>query len=448
MSINQFLKQLTTGDTVKDYQHASKLFVSDNYNLSPKYGFLYHVAFDFAPEITKTPTTQQMELGMLVKAVSLPSFKINTKKSNAYNRPNYSQTKVEYDDVRITFHDDSADVVRNFWYDYYSYFYRDSDYVENVYRAGHKYQPRSAQTFGYTPRDYPANIGQLQFINAIRIYSLHQKKFSEYTLINPIISSFKHGEHRSDANELMSHEMNISYETVKYATGYVTEESVKGFSTLHYDRNPSPLTPAGGGTNSIAGPGGLLDTANSVVTDLADGNIASALFKGGRALQNFKDTDLSAMAGAELTQIGKDILSGQNPLDRMNVPALSSLGGKLKSALPLGQAGLGGMDDNAAAQNAIATGGLSPNVTSNGSFLSSLSSFGSKLKDSLSNGLPSLPTTSAGTWDNPLGISKAVESGIRALHDPNAPPYTGTDPIIRARLGLPPVNELDDGDFS
>lgn len=448
MNINQFLKQLTTGDTVKDYQHASKLFVADTYKLSPKYGFLYHVAFDLAPEIAKTPSTQQMELGMLVKAATLPSFKIDVKKTNAYNRPSFSQTKVNYDEVRITFHDDSADVVRNFWYDYYSYFYRDSDYTENVYRAGHKYQPRQAQTFGYTPRDYPSTNGQLQFINAIRLYSLHQKQFSEYILINPIITSFKHGEHRADASDLMTHEMTIAYETVKYATGYVTEESVKGFATLHYDNQPSPLTPAGGGTNSIAGPGGLLDTASSVVTDLSEGNFASALFKGGRGLQNFKNADLSAIAGAELMQAGKDILSGQNPLDRMQVPSLSALSKTVTSAIGITQGGAtAGMDDNALAQNAQMIGGLSPNVSSNGDFLSNASAFGSDLLKSVSNFAPSLPT-SLGSWSNPLGLSKAVEGGIRALEDPNAPPYTGTDPIIRARLGLPPVNELDDGDFS
>ena len=103
MSINEFLKGFTTGDNLKDYSHASKLFVADNYNLSPKYGFLYHVAFDLNPAIAKTPNTQQIELGMLVKQVALPSFKINVKKQNAYNRWNYTQTKVDYDNVRLTF---------------------------------------------------------------------------------------------------------------------------------------------------------------------------------------------------------------------------------------------------------------------------------------------------------------------------------------------------------
>lgn len=46
------------------------------------------------------------------------------------------------------------------------------------------------------------------------------------------------------------------------------------------------------------------------------------------------------------------------------------------------------------------------------------------------------------------GLSGSLDKGVNSLGDPNAPPYTGDDPIIRARLGLPPVNELDDGDFA
>ena len=45
-------------------------------------------------------------------------------------------------------------------------------------------------------------------------------------------------------------------------------------------------------------------------------------------------------------------------------------------------------------------------------------------------------------------LNKLMNTTVNSLNDPNAPPYTGDDPIIRARLGLPPVNNLDDGDFA
>ena len=47
-----FFKQIATGDSVKDYKHASRLFVDNNYARSPKYNWLYHVFFDVDPEIS------------------------------------------------------------------------------------------------------------------------------------------------------------------------------------------------------------------------------------------------------------------------------------------------------------------------------------------------------------------------------------------------------------
>lgn len=38
------------------------------------------------------------------------------------------------------------------------------------------------------------------------------------------------------------------------------------------------------------------------------------------------------------------------------------------------------------------------------------------------------------------GSSNPLDKLVNKLNDPNAPPYTGDDPIIRARLGLPPLN--------
>lgn len=325
-SINQFLKQLSTGDNLKDYAHASRLFIDDNYRLSPKYGFLFHVAIDVNPEISRMPRDQLLELGMVIKRAALPKFSVDSKTLNAYNRAALVQNKIKYDPVSLVFHDDSADVVRNFWYDYYSYYYRDSDYQEGVYNYSHKYSQRRAQEWGYKPRSYPgSDPSTQQFIRSVRIYSLHQKRFTEYTLINPIITQFQHGDHENGSSTTMEHSMTISYETVKYAYGWVSNRTISGFADIHYDHVPSPLTPAGGGTRSILGPGGLIDTIDDVTTDLAEGNILGAVFKGARGLQNFKGANLKAIAGAELSSIGMDILRGNNPLRQVNVPSLQGI---------------------------------------------------------------------------------------------------------------------------
>lgn len=346
-SINQFLRELGSGTSIKDFKHASKIFVDDNYRLSPKYTFLFHVAFDLNPELSRTAMQhplQVLEAGMLVKSVQLPKYTIDTKTYNAYNRVNIVQNKLKYDAVNIEFHDDSADVIRNLWYDYMSYYYRDTDYTTNFYQQSHKYNERGSTAWGYQPARYGSNANSVErMLNSIRIYSLHQKKFSEYILVNPTITSFQHGEHQNSSNEIMKHSMTVNFETVLYAGGYVVPDSTMNFAMLHYDNEPSPLTPQGGGTLSILGPGGLMAAADSVIDQLGQDppNILGAAFTAFKSAQNFKGANLGAIAGAGLAQIGRNVLTGNNPLQKLQIPSIS--GGLIGAIGKLGKGGLGGL---------------------------------------------------------------------------------------------------------
>ena len=284
MSINKFLTPARE-TVVRDYRHAARIFTDDNFRLSPKYGFLFYVEFDFNPLITNISdqslqyrgtgkgNAPARELGMLVKSATLPKFTIETKTHNAYNRKNIVQNSIKYDPVQIVFHDDQSDNVRNFWYDYYSFFFRDPDYADSTYNTPHKYQSRSSFDWGYSPRRQPvgANLNghqAYQYIQAIRIYSLYQKNFSEYQLVNPTITAFKHGDHVNGETSLLSHEMTLQYETVKYLTGYTTANNVGGFIDLHYDSTPSPIAPIDGTDLVDNGQGGY-SRAPDGITDLA-----------------------------------------------------------------------------------------------------------------------------------------------------------------------------------
>ena len=334
--VNQFLQELGAGSSIKDYAHASKIFLSDNFRLAPKYSWLFHVAFDFT-EITNLPRDHALEMGMMVKGVNLPKYKVGTKTFNAYNRPNIVQNKLEYEPVTITFHDDSADLVRNFWFDYMNYYYRDADHGytgENgsglqfgSYSQQHKYRERdgSQQSWGYQPATYSTDNSE-RYIRSIRIYSMHQRKFTEYVLVNPTIVNFEHGKHENGSQDLMTNTMTIEFETVLYAYGYIDPENTTGgFATLHYDKTPSPLTPQGGGTDSILGPGGLLSAIDGTTFALGQGNLLGAGLTAYKSFENFKGQDLLDLATNELEQIGKDILNGVNPLNRIQIPSLGGL---------------------------------------------------------------------------------------------------------------------------
>lgn len=320
--LGQILNQFGTGDDMRDYQHASRTFVNDLYRLSPKFSSLYHVFVEFNNTITQHDTAATIELGLLAKSITLPKFSIQTKTYNAYNRKNVSQERINYDPVTIMFHDDSADVVRNFWYGYYSYYYRDSDNTEQTYQSDYKYVQQPSQNWGYTPA---GNSSAANYINSIRIYSLHQKSFSSYILLRPTITSFQHGQHTSGNYELMEHQMTFAYEGILYEFGPVSNGTVMGFDQIHYDNTPSPLTPVGGGTTSILGPGGAVQTAGSIVTNLQNGNFGAAALSALHGYNNFKNTNFKTVATAELAQIGMNILKGQNTQSTIFVPTAGSI---------------------------------------------------------------------------------------------------------------------------
>jgi hypothetical protein len=296
------LKSLGQSENMRDYQHASKLFVSNGYELSPKTQFLYHVYFNINSSarslVQNWDSLKKLEVGMLVKSVDLPKYKLNTKVLNAYNRKQIVQSKLDYEPVQLVMHDDSQNVARDLWQAYLKYYYRDTDYGVDKYKVINTYDPRITDQWGYTIR---GDTGAAQnFFTSIKIYSLSLKKYSLYELINPKIDGFEHGRHDvSQGTGTMEHTMRVSYETVKYSQGYVGSGNVSGFAQQHYDTQPSPLSPLGGGTKSILGPGGLIDSAANIADNLGEGNFGAAALGALRASQNLKNFDFKAVAKQE-----------------------------------------------------------------------------------------------------------------------------------------------------
>lgn len=297
-------KDAVSIDMLRDYRHASELFVGNDFSLVPKSGYLFHVFFDINPFTADSlllDPTRQTEIGMLVKDAELPRFSIDAKVYNSYNRPNIVQSKIKYDPVNITFRDDSVNLIRNFWFDYYSYYYRDTLNRPEVHRRDYKYTQSGPNNFGYNLR---YEVPDYRYLHAIRIYSLTHNQFSEYILVNPMITAFRHPRHDYESNESanMAHEMTIQYEGVFYNEGLITTGSVKGFALLHYDRNKSPLNRVGA-RRSIFGRGGLINAASSIITDISRGNYLSAIFNFATARQSFKGVNIKKAAVNELKQI-------------------------------------------------------------------------------------------------------------------------------------------------
>jgi len=366
---NQFLNPLNasnpanvnTDGKIFDYSHATQLFVADNYKLAPKYSFLYYVKFDKDDRASNIKDSGSLiETGQLVQSVSLPKFTVDSRTLNAYNRTNVVQTKIKYDPVNITFHDDSNNTVLDFWKDYYDYYYRDGDYKDlfsdnttSNYQQKHKYHFNNSSplnSWGYSLRNKSQEI---HFLKNIRLYSLNRGTFTEYILVNPIITSFQHGQHTAGENNPMTHTMTVSYEAVLYYYGYVTDSTIPGMLNLHYDRRPSSLTPTGlsagtgpggfarprvFGARGVFGNGGILDTTDQIFGDIRGGNLGGAIVKGFKGYQNNKGANLKDIAKMEAKRaLIKGILTGTNPFSGVNIPVISNLsrgvGGAVKDGV-------------------------------------------------------------------------------------------------------------------
>ena len=316
-SVNSILSALAKGDNVRDYQHAARLFVDNNYELQPRYSNLFHVVFNLTAQAARYFNgVEKIEINMLVKSIDLPSFNIDTQTHNQYNREVHSQHKIHYNPVNVTFHDDQKDLIRSFLYTYTNFYYDDSKYRlgGGSYSTNDRYGGRKDNQWGLAK-------GNVRFFKDIRVYSMLQKRFAEYILINPMITNFGHDSHAYTNTGLMQHTMQIQYETVKYATGFVNNVNPKGFADIHYDKTPSPIGIFGRGpSNSIFFGGGLIDAANVVASDLASGNIIGAIVKGGLIFNNTKDISLKDVFSSDLKKATNKILRGQNPLADINIP--------------------------------------------------------------------------------------------------------------------------------
>lgn len=361
-SINNFLKGFQDGlPGMKDYQHASRLYIDNNFKLMPKQKFLFHVVFntDESLFVNGFNSSEKYQLNMLVKSADLPKYNMSYEEKVQYNKKMYNATRIAYEPVNITFHDDHADTVNAFWKKYYEYNIADSigmnsdltisNTKDDYYLYG---DDRKTTKFGMdTPRQRSK-----PYLKGIEIFVLHKQRFTSMTLVNPVIGSFSHDNvDQADGQGVMNNTMQILYETVIYKSGIVNKNNVPGFATINYDNSPSPLSVLGGGTNSVFGPGGVVDGIGSVIRNVQSGNILGAILGASNTYRNAKKIkksdvkeELKGIAKDGVLEVGKQAGSITNPV------AQFSVGAAIVGATALASA-RGTADNNNQANNTVIT---------------------------------------------------------------------------------------------
>ena len=246
---------------VADWQHASRLFVDSDFRLAPKSKFNFYVNFSINTNALKSLNFSYQhanEINMLVKTCELPKFTIDTVTADQYNRKHIIQTKINYQPVNLTFHDDRLGVVNQLWQNYFGYYYADPTVANQS--SAYKNTAYSPGTLITAPYGLDNN-SSIPFFDKITIYQMANHQYQSYTLVNPKISAWNHDSmDMSSGNQPASQSMTLVYEAVAYNTGPVIPGvDPPGFGGPdHYDSIPSPLSLAGGGTTSLFGTGGVL----------------------------------------------------------------------------------------------------------------------------------------------------------------------------------------------
>jgi hypothetical protein len=345
-----FLKGFTATNSLRDYTHASKTFRTNAYELKPRFKFLFHVQFTLNVEEIQAlknskifGPTQISTLSLAVKTVDLPKYNIDVATLNQYNRKRLVQTKINYEPVNITFHDDGGDNIREMWYQYYSYYYKDpaQQYISNAPTSygtpgenatkqnGFSYNNRdiyaqnrigSVSDWGFIGENFMDGTstasGKPPFFKDIQIIGFDQHKYARYILINPLITAWNHDTYDySQGSGTMQHTMTIRYETVKYLNGGLgkPDKNISWPDTAHYDTTPSPLARPGS-TATIFGQGGLLSTGEGIMADLESGSVAGligAAQKAGATYNTFKGKNLKSIVQSEAVSLGKQVISQQ-----------------------------------------------------------------------------------------------------------------------------------------
>lgn len=242
----------------KSPRHSTYNFNQDAlalYRNQPRFPFEYYIninlndvgtARQYIAEYFNSTTWAQ--IAPLVKTIDMPSMKIDTTPLNQYNRKRLSQTRVNFDPVKVVFHDVADGKTLKFWDMYYRYYFADGKEpgMNSTQQTQQKNKTYSVESFikNITPQINPAianlpssvrslfqsnsptgtnsptstngekskildiiedtlenhNFGfNLPTINNVRnliqtidIYQVHGGRFNQVTLVNPRISAFQH----------------------------------------------------------------------------------------------------------------------------------------------------------------------------------------------------------------------------------------------------------------
>lgn len=282
----------------------------------------------------------------LVKSVEMPSMKIDTTVMNQYNRKRLSQSRIDFEPIKMVFHDVADGKTLKFWDMYYRYYFDDGNEpgrnqnkqnqsnnkkysferfvknitpsinkdilslpssVKNLFSGGPN---RSSQlptnTLGVKAsmqnivsealnnHHFGFNLPQVQnvrnLIQSIDIYQVHGGRFNQVTLVNPRISAFAHDKLDYAGND-RTLELTFTFE---YEYAYYTIQNLQ---------LTDPAKKRGGESNNTS------------------------------SIQQFKNGEFLELPALAFNATLMDFIESNNPLINSNNPILQRMGKNTQAKL-------------------------------------------------------------------------------------------------------------------
>ena len=319
---------------VGNFQHATRIFVDNNYRLTPRTKFLYYAVFSGA----------EREVSLLIKSTDLPKFNFDTSNKNVYNRTKHVYKKINYEPLSLTFHDDNAGLMHSMYSAYYAHYASDGGNSQNNHPMS-LFNYSGAYGMGFAT---PTN-----FFKKISLYTLSRHRFNGYELLAPRIKSWSHGQVDYSSNEPLDNTMTVEYEGVKYLSGSVAYGQPDGFASLSYDVVQSPNVLGGSlGLGNVLGPiGDVLGGIESVFGNVTRGNVLRN--PGGFISTAISQINTYRNNGGQFPTVDGVIGQLQNPANILT--AANTVGGIVGASFPKIGAALGSIAATTATRKVLQT---------------------------------------------------------------------------------------------
>ena len=319
---------------VGNFQHATRIFVDNNYRLAPRTKFLYYAVFSGA----------EREVSLLIKSTDLPKFTFDVATKNAYNRNKKVYKRIDYDPLNLTFHDDNAGLMHSLYSAYYAHYASD---------GGNSQGNHPMSTINYSGSYGMGFATPTNFFRKISLYTLSRHRFNGYELLAPRIKSWSHGQVDYSSNEPLDNTMTIEYEGVKYLSGSVAYGQPDGFASLSYDVVQSPNVLGGSlGLGNVLGPvGDVLGGIESVFGSVDKKNILKN--PGGFITTAISQINTYKNNGGQFPTVDGVIGQLKNPANILT--AANTVGGIVGASFPKIGAALGSIAATTATRKVLQT---------------------------------------------------------------------------------------------